>query len=376
LDRSPSVVTKYVVRAGYDVEGVVEKTDVVGAIFGQTEGLFGPELDLRELQKNGRIGRIEVDLHTRQDRTTGKISIPTTLDRVSVALIAAGVESIDRIGPCAAKVSLDRIEDVRETKRKAIIERARAILRDWNIESITSVENIMRELSEGSRALGVEEFGPDELPAGPEVGSSSSIIVVEGRADVINLLRCGVKNVIAIEGVKIPESIIKLTKEKREVTAFLDGDRGGDLIMKELLQVAKVDYVARAPSGKEVEELTPRDVLKALRDKVPVKASTGAPPALPQPVIDAFHELKDTLEAVLFNEKGEAIARIPVSELAEKLPSFEQPHAVVFDGIITQRLVDIAGEKGLKVLLGVRMSEITKKPPQLQLMTAADLGSS
>ncbi|MEM2905735.1 MAG: DNA primase [Candidatus Bathyarchaeia archaeon] len=351
-------MTKYVIRAGFEIEGVVEKTDVIGAIFGQTEGLFGPELDLRELQKNGRIGRIEVDLTTKQDRTTGKISIPTTLDRVSVALIAAAVESIDRIGPCTAKVSLERIEDVRETKR------------------ITSVETIMKELSEGSRALGVEEFGPDSLPSGPEVGSSSSIIIVEGRADVINLLRCGIKNVIAIEGVKIPETIIKLTREKREVTAFLDGDHGGDLILKELLQVAKVDYVARAPAGKEVEELTPKDVLKALRDKVPVRGVKESPMGVPPPLIDAFHELKDTLEAVLFNEKGEAIARLPVSELAEKLPSFERPYAVVFDGIITQRLVDVAGEKGVKLLLGVRMSEITKKPPQLQLMTAADLGGS
>ncbi|MEM3046425.1 MAG: DNA primase DnaG [Candidatus Bathyarchaeia archaeon] len=376
MDRGPSIVTKYVIRAGFEIEGVVEKTDVIGAIFGQTEGLFGPELDLRELQKNGRIGRIEVDLTTKQDRTTGKISIPTTLDRVSVALIAAAVESIDRIGPCTAKVSLERIEDVRETKRKLIIERARGILRDWNIESITSVETIMKELSEGSRALGVEEFGPDSLPSGPEVGSSSSIIIVEGRADVINLLRCGIKNVIAIEGVKIPETIIKLTREKREVTAFLDGDHGGDLILKELLQVAKVDYVARAPAGKEVEELTPKDVLKALRDKVPVRGVKESPMGVPPPLIDAFHELKDTLEAVLFNEKGEAIARLPVSELAEKLPSFERPYAVVFDGIITQRLVDVAGEKGVKLLLGVRMSEITKKPPQLQLMTAADLGGS
>lgn len=368
------MVTKYVIRAGFDVEGVVEKTDVIGAIFGQTEGLFGPELDLRELQKNGRIGRIEVELSAKHDRTTGKIMIPTTLDRVSVALIAAAVESLDRIGPCSAKVSLERIEDVRETKRKAITERARAILRDWNIESISSVEAIMKELSEGSRALGVEEFGPDSLPAGPDVSSSSSIIVVEGRADVINLLRCGIKNVIAIEGVKIPETVIKLTKEKREVTAFLDGDRGGDLILKELLQVAKVDHLARAPPGKEVEELTPKEVLKALRDKVPVRGVKEAPAGVPQPIADTFRELKDTLEAVLFNEKSEAIARIPVSELAEKLPSFERPYAIVFDGIITQRLVDLAGEKGVKLLLGVRTSEITKKPAQLQLMTAADLG--
>ena len=47
-------------QANFEIEGVVEKPDVIGAVFGQTEGLFGPELELRELQKSGRIGRIEI----------------------------------------------------------------------------------------------------------------------------------------------------------------------------------------------------------------------------------------------------------------------------------------------------------------------------
>ena len=240
---SQTLTVKYVIRAKFEIEGVVEKPDVIGAVFGQTEGLFGPELDLRELQKSGRIGRIEIELHSKNDRTTGTITIPTSLDRVSTALLAASIESINRVGPCAAKVTLEKIEDVRETRRKAIIERAKEILHKWTIESMPTVDEVFKELAETLKVAKVEKYGPEELSAGPEIDSAKEIILVEGRADVINLLRCGIHNVIALEGAKVPETIKKLCKEK-EATAFLDGDRGGDLILKELLQVTNVKYVA------------------------------------------------------------------------------------------------------------------------------------
>ncbi len=220
---SQAFTVKYVIQARFDVEGVVEKPDVIGAVFGQTEGLFGSELNLRELQKSGRIGRIEIELHSEKDKTNGTIVIPSSLDRVSTAIIAASIESIERVGPCSAKVSLEKIEDVRETKRKSIIERAKEILHKWDIETRPETEAVFREVSEILRAE-VEKYGPENLTAGSDIDSAKEIIVVEGRADVINLVKHGIQNVIALEGVKIPHTVIKLTKEK-EATAFLDGDR-------------------------------------------------------------------------------------------------------------------------------------------------------
>ena len=260
--------TKYVVSAKFEVEGVVEKSDVIGAIFGQTEGLFGTDLDLRELQKGGRVGRIEIELESKQDKTIGVITIPSSLDRASTALVAAAIESVDRIGPCDAKVTLDTVQDMRDEKRKAIMIKAKEILRKWVVEAQPSTDEIVKEVAQSIRSAEVVNYGPENLPAGPEVETSGSIILVEGRADVMNLLKCGIKNSIGVEGAKIPVSIIHLCKNK-EVTAFLDGDRGGDLILKELMQVADLDYVARAPAGKEVEELTPKEIMKALRDKLP-----------------------------------------------------------------------------------------------------------
>ena len=372
------------------MEGVVEKPDVIGALFGQTEGLFGPELDLRELQKSGRIGRIEIGLESKQDKTTGKINIPTSLDRVSTAIIAASIESIDRVGPCKASIILNKIEDIRDARRRLIIDRAKDVLRKWTVETMPGTDEIFREVSEMLRLARVEKFGPEGLTAGPEINSAKEILVVEGRADVINLLRAGIQNTIAVEGAKIPQSIIKLCKE-REATAFLDGDRGGDLILKELQQVTTIKYVARAPRGKEVEDLTFKEIEKALKNKVPleqvamknkiplekvkvvVKRKERQKKLVPKQIVDAAKELGGTLEAVLLDKDMKQADRMPVRELAEKLQKTKDIDTVVFDGVITQRLVDIAAERNVSYLVAARVSTAMKQPLKVKLMTFEEI---
>jgi DNA primase len=361
------------------VEGVVEKPDVIGALFGQTEGLFGPELDLRELQKSGRIGRIEISLDSKQDKTTGNINIPTSLDRVSTAIIAASIESINRVGPCKAKVILNKIEDVRDARRRVIINRAKDVLRKWTVETMPGTDEIFREVSEMLRLARAEKYGPEELTAGPEINSAKEIIVVEGRADVINLLRAGIQNTIALEGAKIPESIIKLCQE-REATAFLDGDRGGDLILKELQQVTNVKYVARAPRGKEVEDLTFSEIEKALKNKVPLeqvkvtkKKQERRKKLVPKQIVETAKELTGTLEAVLLDKDLKQVDRMPVGELAEKLQQAKDIDTVVFDGVITQRLIDVAEERNINYLVAARISKAMKQPLKVKLITFEEI---
>jgi DNA primase len=370
--------------ARFEVEGVVEKPDVIGAIFGQTEGLFGPDLDLRELQKSGRIGRIEIQLESKQDKTFGVITIPSSLDKTSTAIIAAAVQSVDRIGPCIAKVTLDKVADIREDKRKQILDKAKDILRTWVVEESPSTDEMVKDVSGVIRSADVTEYGADHLPAGPDVSTSGSIILVEGRADIVNLLRCGIRNAVAIEGTKIPKTIIELSKNK-ETTAFLDGDRGGDLILKELMQVAPVDYVARAPLGKEVEDLVPKEVMKGLREKVPVEvgrpiarpepvqAPRSPPVQLPQDVVNKARELRGTLEGILLNQSMNEIARLPVSELAGKLGDYQGVETIVFDGVVTQRLLDLAEERGVKLVVGDRIAELTRRPGSIKIMTLPEV---
>ncbi|HET6404836.1 MAG TPA: DNA primase DnaG, partial [Candidatus Thermoplasmatota archaeon] len=265
--------TKYLVRATISADGVIEKPDVVGAIFGQTEGLLGDELDLRDLQKSGRIGRIEVTIDSKKGKSTGDILLPSSLDKVETAILAAALESIDRVGPAKAEIKVKGIEDVRSVKRNAVINRARELLAMIAEGGEGTSENILESVRDTFRVEDMVSYGAERLPAGPNVSKSDSIIVVEGRNDVANLLKHGIKNAIAVEGTNVPKTIIDLCKDKSAI-AFVDGDRGGELILKELLQTCEIDFIARAPRANEVEELTQKQLIKALRNKIPADQFT------------------------------------------------------------------------------------------------------
>ena len=262
---APSSI-KYIIYANFEAEGAIEKPDVIGALFGQTEGLLGDDMEMRELQKQGKIGRIDVNLTLNDGRTIGEIEIHSAMDKNETSLIAAALETIEKVGPSETKIKIERIEDVRGSKRDFILERAKQLLGGMNGSS--DVKEFTRELGESSRAASMKTYGTENLPCGDLSGEE--IIIVEGRADVVNMLRQGVKNAICMNGVKLPETIKELTKEKHS-TLFVDGDRGGKLIIKNVTENAEIDFIAVAPEGKEVEELTGKEILQALRRKVSVK---------------------------------------------------------------------------------------------------------
>ena len=249
-------------------DGIVDKPDVVGAIFGQTEGLLGDELDLRDLQKSGRIGRIEVDVQSKSGKSEGIVLVSSSLDQVETSILASALETIDRVGPCKAGMRVLGIEDVRVSKREQVVERAKELLNDLIKQSKGKSSDLTESIRQSIQVEEITTYGKDHCPAGPAVKDSEAIIIVEGRSDVLNLLRAGVKNAIAVEGTNIPETVQELSRE-RVATAFVDGDRGGELILRELFQVAEVDFVARAPRAHEVEELSPKQLTKCLRNKVP-----------------------------------------------------------------------------------------------------------
>ncbi len=437
--------TKYLIKANINADGVVEKPDVVGAIFGQTEGLLGDELDLRDLQKSGRIGRIEVDVTSSKGKSDGIVEIPSGLDQVETAILASALETIDRVGPCKATVKILNIEDVRVKKRDTIIERAKELLSDMLEDSKSVSSNLADSVKEAVQVQEILTFGPEHLPAGPNVANSDAIIVVEGRNDVLNLLKAGIKNAIAVEGTNIPNSVKELSKQKT-VTAFVDGDRGGELILSELLQTSEVDFIARAPPGKEVEELTSKQIMKSLRHKVmaeqaheimgtnwaeggnqpspqnqqnqrgqgdfkgrkdnspqqqknqpqrqpqqqkrPERQEEPAPPRQQPPkkeepklsdeqmmYRDMFKEVVGNSKARLVSEANAVIAEMAVKDLAEALKGQDPTQgikAVVFDGIITQRLLDISCDMGIGTLVATKMGKVSKFPDGLTVLTKED----
>jgi len=388
---------KYVIKASFKVDGVVEKHDVIGAIFGQTEGLFPKEFELRELQKSGKIGRIDIELSSANDKTTGTIVAPSSLDRAETAIIAAAMETVDRVGPCESTVKIDQITDVRVEKRSQIVQRAKELMRNWVVKEGQEIEKLLDEVQREDKKVKAVPYGRERLTATPDISKSDEIIVVEGRADVNNLIKSGVTGVIALEGVKVPNTIKNLA-QKKNVIAFLDGDRGGDLILQELLQVAKPTYVARAPRNKEVEELSPEEIQEALAKKVPLEESLAkrAPPEeaptrkeLPEeaPVkkvspeeakareelVGVVNGLRGTLEAVMLKGDGSQAGRIPVSELVDKLKDTQDVSVVVFDGIVTGRLIDTAKEKNVNTIIGERVAEGVRIPRGLDVKSFRDL---
>jgi len=358
------VAAKYIIKAEIKAKGIVEKPDVIGAIFGQTEGLLGPDLELRELQKSGRIGRIEVQLETKNGRVEGIIEIPSSMDKAETAIIAAAIETIDRVGPCEAEIRVIGVEDVREKKREYIMERAKEILKNMLMKAPDSQE-IVEKVTETVRQAEITEYGPERLPAGPAIDSSEEIIVVEGRADVLNLLKYGFKNVIGMGGAKVPKTIIELSKSKT-VTLFVDGDRGGDIIIKEALMAADIDYIARAPAGKEVEELTKKEIHKALRTRESaeqVKQAMGMSKEgvrVKKKKVEVSEEKAELFKKLLEDLVGtrgayllrdtEVLGKVPLIELSRYLEILKAD-TVVMDGIATRKIIGICKSHGVELIV-------------------------
>ncbi|NVM45835.1 MAG: DNA primase [Candidatus Lokiarchaeota archaeon] len=376
--------TKYVIEVKFKIKGVVEKSDIVGAVFGQTEGLL-LDLDLRDLQKSGRIGRIEVDNESKEGVSEGIIKIPSSLTRRETALLAATVETVSRVGPCEAEIKLLDIRDVRQTKRKKIIERAAELLKNWDQNSLEPSE-IEEQMDTDIKLGEITSWGPENLPAGPEVESSSELIIVEGRADVLNLLRIGVKNTVAVQGTQVPKSVIQLIKKKKSVIAFLDGDRGGTIILNELIQVAKLDYIARAPEGSEVEELTRKQLIKALQNKKPARAKHSPITKVKKAVSgkdDLFQKLmkrlkvknqstiKESLEkiepghSIGFNKSLEKLFEIPVGEIFEKIKEYKDTQFLIIDGILTKRLITLLMPMKIKFIACKNKEEELRVPSEI-----------
>jgi DNA primase len=467
-------IVKYMVDARFSISGPVDKPDIIGAVFGQTEGLLGDELDLRELQKNGKIGRIEIEISQSGNKSYGRLLLPASLDKVETCILAAAVEAVDRVGPYECQFKVEKVEDTRTEKRKKILDRARSLVKQLMDTGMPDSRELAELVQAEVRSSEIVAYGPEALPAGPDIDKSEEMIIVEGRADVLNLLRYDIGNAIAVGGAttNIPKAIIKLCNEKN-VTVFVDGDRGGDLIIRSILNTADVDYVTKAPEGREVEELTRKEVIKSLRTKItteqytsmnrisvnrqppsraqeqpqrgkddapqpgqhheapheqqraparsgeplqePIRPPLAPKPALqgaegvrggeenladaqipklkyrrieeqgqkaqppePKPALESWilerlatglNELSDSLRSRLYNAQGDVVSEVPIRELLNAIHDSDGLYGIVLDGIITQRLVDLALQKNVHAIYGLKANAMPRKHPDIILFT-------
>lgn len=423
------VSSKYIIHSTIQIDGVVDRPDVIGAIFGQTEGLLGEDLELRELQKSGRIGRIEVESETKNGKTKGGIVIPSSLDKAETAIIGAALEVIQRIGPCNAKIQVTNIEDIRISKRKFVIDRAKELLKNLVDGVMPDSQELSDEVAQSVRMMEVVDYGKEKLASGPAVEESDEIIVVEGRADVLTLLKYGFKNAIAVGGTGIPKTVADLCR-KKTTTVFVDGDRGGDLIIKELMGTTEIDYVTKAPDGKEVEELTKKEIHKALRAKVateqvnleeserqerdnrrntrndikrdminsnknrndnrrntrndnrrdnnrdsrstsPTRRNAGPSNEEKESFNKMLEDLIGTRGAYLLDKELNILGKIPVSELANTIKSLNNAvYTVIFDGSVDTEILQVSEKSNVSYLVG--MGGDVKATGRTKILTPED----
>ena len=389
---------KYIAKLEVSVNGVVETSDVIGAIFGQLEGLLGPELELKDLQRTGKIGRINIRLRREGEGSKGIVELYSGLDKVRTALLVAAMETIDKVGPYQASFKLIKIVDEREERRNDIARRAAEILRNWSIEKEDSFRRLIEFVERESAKSNFILYGEEQLPAGRGIEEASEIIVVEGRADVMNLLKYGFDNVIAMGGAleRVPKSLEKLIEEK-EAIAFVDGDRGGEMVLRTLLEQTDIDYVARAPEGKVVEELTAKEIRKALSSAVPaeeVRRELGISPPkaklftepeahetrsareineriirVPEIFRGFYERVMNTDKVILLDEDLRVLKETSVAELLNELNEMKGVRYIIYDRIVTQRIVDKAYEIGVKAIVGNVAKDIVRKGVGLAIYT-------
>ena len=373
-------IVKYHVKLSFEVDGLVERADIIGAVFGQTEGLLGPEMNLNELQRVSKIGRIEVDIRSTENTTNGNVLLPMSTDIDTCALIAAAIESIDKVGPFDCKFKLNSIDDVRASKKEDIVKRAKEIKQKWSTKSVSEGDTMLKDVHEGHSGK-ITTYGPNKLPCSSGVFDAQWIILVEGRADILNLLRAGYDNALAIQGATIDESIKDFCSTKKKVVAFLDGDRAGGFILKELKSVVNIDVELRADPGVEVEELTPQrvaDILKDTADNMsketmkPIEVNEDDKP-LATVAGKIYPDLNETLEAVALDADNKQLFKVPISELVDKLSTQTGIKYLLLDGIITQRLLNSAKQAGIEYVTGHRIANLSNRDG-ITLKTFTELG--
>ena len=371
---SKAKAMKYLIKADLKVNGSVQRKDIIGAIMGQTEGLLGDELELRKLQRTARIGHVDVEVKSSGGKVSGEILIPSSMDNVETAIIASSLETIDRIGPCAAKIQVKEIQDVRSTKVNAVIDRAKDLLLDMVNTGDAATKTVIEEVRSVLTVGTAKNY--HGLTCGPNVESSDSLIIVEGRNDVRNLLTFGVKNAISCDGAgNIKKELIELANMKDTVILAIDGDRGGEMLFRQLNEVLKIDFVAQAPVGQEWELLPQKTATKCLSQKIEAGKFASALPKDEETedkeawLEDGFeaeeapaevHEYFDHIEnlknnnAVFVNVDGTISDAVGPAKLAKAADDADGAVAIIINGAITDRVLNIASEAAIEMVVGTK----------------------
>jgi DNA primase len=343
-------------------------------------------LDLRKLQRSGRIGHIDVDLESIKGKVSGIIQIPSSLENVESAIIGAALETIERIGPAASQLKVLEISNIRSSKRSSMVDRAKDILLDIVRQRDTEADNLIDEVRSVLTTSEVTTYKDTGMTCGPNVEESDALIIVEGRNDVLNLASCGIKNVIAVMGAGIDSSLVELVENKSMVKAFLDGDRGGRMIALELAGVLgdKLTHITFAPESREVEHLEKKLIGKHLGQAEPAKRVITKIEKIEGEVNGASKEIeipdevkewagnmpKKANQAVIILEDGSVSDEASVKDTIAQAGETEGAQALVIKTKATSKLMEMVAESGINIVIVPKMD--VKAPEDVTVYATSD----
>ena len=175
-------------------------------------------------------------------------------------------------------------------------------------------------------------------------------------------------------GSGIKPKLAELASKKKTVTAFMDGDRGGKLLLMEISGTLgkSLTHVAFAPQSREVEHLEGKVVTKCLAQKEPASkavariqteiqkdadASVGkGKPSLEAPDdVKGWAPMMDGLkrnQAVIVLGDGSGSDPISAKDLEAALGKTDGAQGLVFSGKVTNRIHELASGAGINNVVG------------------------
>ncbi|RJU94688.1 MAG: hypothetical protein DWC00_06290, partial [Candidatus Poseidoniales archaeon] len=176
-----------------------------------------------------------------------------------------------------------------------------------------------------------------------------------------------------------------LANGKQSVTLAIDGDRGGEMLFRQLHAILRVDYVAQAPTGQEWELLPQKTITKSLSMKVEVakfakimakedkedkKKHGGSdkgdwvgemPEVFETEVAPAeIQEMFDHLDALGKNKALFVLADGSVGEemgaagIAKTASATEGVKVLIINGPVNERIQEIASEASIDTVIGTK----------------------
>ncbi len=260
----PKLEIQNIIHISIEIAGRVTQSDIIGAVFGQTEQVLVEDLDLRKLQKEGKLGRIEVETQYNDEGSIGTITIPSHMDNTNTVIIAAALETIEKIGPCKATAKVRDIENINGLKVREIVAHAKQVLQKFMEVSIDSQE-LIDKVNDEMRMEQAEKYGEEGVLCGPKIENYEELIFVEGGEELRNMLKNGIKNVVAFEDLSKRKTLTELG-EKKEIIVFVD--KGREYLVKRLMEFADIDNFSTPEDYKKIKEMGSKELHKALRGYV------------------------------------------------------------------------------------------------------------